>query len=151
MHKSVNIRSVAITDAESISQLMNQLGYATLPSLIAEKITAFSNSLIDQVFIAETEGKVVGVISCHITSLFHQAGASGRITSLVIDKDFRNMKIAKSLVQQAENFFVSQGCIKFEVTSSDRRTEAHEFYKACGYEEDERRFIKYPEKCDLTL
>lgn len=151
MHKSVNIRSVAITDAESISQLMNQLGYATLPSLIAEKITAFSNSLIDQVFVAETERKVIGVISCHITSLFHQAGASGRITSLVVDKDFRNMKIARSLLEKAEDFFIRQGCIKFEVTSGDHRKEAHEFYKSCGYKEDERRFIKYPEKCDLTL
>lgn len=150
MHKLINIRSVATTDAESISHLMNQLGYATSSSLITEKIANFSNSLIDQVFVAETEGKVIGVISCHITSLFHQAGASGRITSLVVDKDFRNMKIARSLLEKAEDFFIRQGCIKVEVTSGDHRKEAHEFYRSCGYEEDERRFIKYPEKKNLA-
>ena len=146
MNSLINTRFAAIADAESISYLMNQLGYVTSPALVTEKISAFSNSLIDQVLVAEVEGKVVGVISCHITSLFHQAGASGRITSLVVDKDFRSMEIARSLLAKAEDFFIRQGCIKFEVTSGDHRKEAHGFYKSCGYEDDERRFIKYPEK-----
>ncbi|RVU86000.1 GNAT family N-acetyltransferase [Leucothrix sargassi] len=138
----MNIRKAERKDALSISQLMDQLGYGASTELIESKLHEFSKNSHDEVFVAQKNDVVVGCISCHITSLFHQKGSSGRITSLVIDQNFRGGGIGKLLVQEAENFFHAKGCIKSEVTSGDHRTEAHSFYESCGYKKDERRFIK---------
>jgi N-acetylglutamate synthase-like GNAT family acetyltransferase len=138
----MNIRPAKIQDSKKISSLMDQLGYGASGQLIEKKLTEFAKTPIDTVFVAEVEGLVVGVISCHITSLFHQAGSSGRITSMVIEQKHRGQGVGKCLVSEAEAFFQSSGCVKSEVTSGDHRPEAHAFYESCGYKLDERRFIK---------
>lgn len=66
----------------------------------------------------------------------------GRITSLVIDSDQRGVGIGQLLVEAADQFFISSGCVRAEVTSGDQRADAHVFYQAQGYLPDERRFMK---------
>lgn len=138
----MNLRRAKTTDAEEISALLNQLGYKITGNLIARKISEFSSVPVDDVFVAEVGGEVVGTISCHIDSLFHQEGNSGRITSLVVDHHYRGRGVGKALVTEAESFFHSYGCVKSEVTSGEHRPEAHAFYESCGYQLDERRFLK---------
>lgn len=138
----MKIRKANKSDSSDISKLMAQLGYPVTPEIIDSKLVEFEATPIDTVFLAELDGRVVGSISCHITSLLHQEGSSGRITSLVIDKECRKMGIGKLLVQEAEDFFIKSGCVKSEVTSGDHRSEAHLFYESCGYELDERRYLK---------
>lgn len=138
----MNVRLADPRDAQEVATLMTQLGYEITSSMIEKKFTEFSNAPIDEVFVAEMEGRIVGVISCHITSLFHQEGSSGRITSLVIDLRHQGSGVGRSLVREAESFFLSSGCVKSEVTSSEHRPEAHAFYESCGYKQDEHRFIK---------
>ena len=136
------VRSATIEDAGDIAALMRQLGYSADPPLIEAKLREFSKNDTDSVFVAELEHEVVGCISCHITSLFHHKGSSGRITSLVIDKNSRRTGIGRALVAQAEELFKAKGCIKSEVTSGSYRLEAHKFYESCGFQEDEPRFVK---------
>lgn len=138
----MNIRNAEIKDAPEIDELMVQLGYRVDRSLIEQKLYQFSGSTVDKVYVAVLERQVVGCISCHITTLFHQEGGSGRITSLVIDEKVRGAGIGKLLVKEAEQFFQDMGCIKSEVTSSNRRLDAHKFYEACGFQENDRRFSK---------
>lgn len=138
----MNIRRAEFRDTKEISYLMTELGYDASSSLLDKKLTEFSQTPIDAVFVAEIDGTIAGCISCHITSLFHQEGSAGRITSLVIDKENRGMGVGKRLVCEAETFFRLHGCVKSEVTSGDHRPEAHAFYRSCGYEQDERRFLK---------
>ncbi len=136
------VRSATIEDAADIAGLMSQLGYTADISLIEDKLREFSGSGTDIVFVAELENEVAGCISCHITSLFHQKGNSGRITSLVIDRGKRRMGIGRALVAEAEEFFRAKGCIKSEVTSGSHRLETHKFYESLGFQKDEPRFIK---------
>ena len=138
----MNIRDAKPEDAKQISALMKELGYEASPDLIKAKLLEFDKTSSDEVFVAEADGAVVGSISCHVTRLFHQSGNSGRITSLVINKEKRGLGTGKALVRQAETYFKSKDCIKSEVTSGDHRKEAHAFYESCGYARDERRFIK---------
>lgn len=138
----VSVRTANISDSEAISELMSQLGYASSPELIERKLKEFEVRDYDQVFVALQGEEVVGVISCHITTLFHQDGASGRITSLVVQSNLNGSGIGKQLVLEAENYFRKMSCIKSEVTSGNTRTAAHEFYLSCGYTKDEQRFLK---------
>ena len=69
----MNVRTANENDAEAISLLMDQLGYQASAKLIADKIKQFRNSTNDAVYVTEND-KVVGAVSCHIISLFHQKG-----------------------------------------------------------------------------
>lgn len=140
---AVLIREARLADADRLAELMPQLGYAIAPARLAEKIADFSNSQSDAVFIAELDDTLVGFISCHLTPLFHQPGNSGRITSLLVERSVRNKGIGQRLVAEVEAFFISQQCVKFEVTSGLDRTESHEFYQALGYQADDFRFAKF--------
>jgi GNAT superfamily N-acetyltransferase len=45
----------------------------------------------------------------------------------------RGQGVSGQLVTAAELFATSRGCVCMEVTSEDRRQDAHEFYRRCGY------------------
>ena len=137
-----NIRSAEISDASKIADLLGELGYDASPALVISKITVLADSRNDRVLVAEKDGIIAGVISLHVTELFHAAGKIGRITSLVIASDTRGEGIGKLLIDVADAFFMSNGCVRAEVTSGDHRLEAHAFYEARGYMPDERRFMK---------
>jgi ribosomal protein S18 acetylase RimI-like enzyme len=81
----------------------------------------FQSSARDAVFIAETSGNLVGVVSLHILELFHEAGRLGRITAFVVDADSRGNGIGTALVAAADKFFRSSGCVRAEVTSGNHR------------------------------
>lgn len=137
-----SIRTAEVRDCCEIAKLMLELGYPTSPELLERKLKEFEGRDYDQVFVAELDEEIIGVISCHITSLFHQEEASGRITSLVVKSGLAGTGIGSRLVQTAEEYFKNCNCIKSEVTSGNIRTGAHEFYISCGYARDEQRFLK---------
>jgi GNAT superfamily N-acetyltransferase len=137
-----NIRLAETSDASKIAKLLAELGYVGSPALVISKITVLAGSPNDLVLVAENEGIIAGVISLHVTELFHAAGRIGRITALVIASDKRGEGIGKLLTEAADSFFRSTGCVRAEVTSGDHRPEAHAFYETQGYMPDERRFMK---------
>jgi GNAT superfamily N-acetyltransferase len=94
------------------------------------------------VWVAERGGTVLGVVSVHLTPLFHAAGFQGRVTSLVVRADARGHGIGGMLMRQAEAFCWAAGCARVELTSGDHRAEAHRFYEGLGYHVRSRRYVK---------
>ena len=137
-----HVRSANADDAHAIAALMLQLGYEISCELVSRKVSRFSCSSDDAVFVAELDGLIVGVMSLHTLEMFHCDGRLGRITSLVIDGKHRGSGVGKLLVCAADEYFVRNGCVGAEVTSGDHRGQAHGFYESQGYAFDERRFIK---------
>jgi GNAT superfamily N-acetyltransferase len=66
----------------------------------------------------------------------------GRITSLIVDEKHRGRGIDQMLVQVAECWFHSVGCVKAEVTSGDDRIDAHRFYEREAFSRDGQRLSK---------
>ena len=62
----------------------------------------------DTVFVAESDGRVIGCISIHTCEPFHRCSRAGRITALVVDADYRSQGIGRALVEMAEKFCESK-------------------------------------------
>ena len=154
MPASIIVRSATESDSSNIAALLSELGYRLEVAQVRDNIALLSSSASDRVLVAEamagttadTGAKVVssivGVLSFHVIPLFHVVGNLGRITSLVVNAQWQRRGVGSQLLQAAEEFGWSQGCVRIEVTSGDRRAGAHEFYQRWGYQCDERRFIK---------
>lgn len=136
------VRNPTTIDVSNLALLMSELGYEIGVADLECKLVEFDRNEHDQVYVAESRGEILGCITCHITTLFHQIGNSGRITSLVVAEASRGTGVGRRLMEQAEEYFKAMGCVKIEVTSSSHRLAAHEFYLNYGFERDEMRFIK---------
>jgi len=135
-------RPAELIDAERISALMSELGYQASSQLIERKLLVLGKSANDLVLAVDDNETVIGVVSLHVQEMFHQEGRLGRITSLVIDEQYRGIGVGTLLVSEADRFFKRSVCVRAEVTSGDHRPQAHMFYQQQGYQQDERRFLK---------
>jgi ribosomal protein S18 acetylase RimI-like enzyme len=83
--------------------------------------------------VADADGNLLGLVAVHVEPFIQLPGSCGRIVALVVSDQARRQGIATRLMTAAESFAVEQGCVRFEVTSSNYRAEAHEFYERRGY------------------
>ncbi|MGI5131372.1 GNAT family N-acetyltransferase [Pseudonocardia sp. CA-107938] len=130
----MEIRSARIADTDAVNELLVQLGYpGGGRSTTAERIRSWVDDPTRAVLVADADGDVLGVIAVQICPFFERDGAWARITALVVADRARRQGVGARLVEAAEEFAAGHGCIRVEVTSADRRHDAHSFYKRRGY------------------
>ncbi|WP_423057256.1 GNAT family N-acetyltransferase [Brevibacterium linens] len=130
----MRIRLACSDDAEAINELLTQLGYPQNDrKTTASRLKAWADFPAGAAYLVETDDAALGVIAVHICPFFEHDGASARITALVVSEQARGRGVGSRLVEAAEAFAASHGCSRMEVTSNDRRTDAHAFYERCGY------------------
>jgi GNAT superfamily N-acetyltransferase len=137
------IREASPTDIPTIKQLLAQLGYPDLNEADVVKKIANYQQASYKLLVSEDESRVTGFIALHTFDIFHSIGRIGRITAFCVDENIRGTGIGSRLMEAAEAWFTAQGCTKLEVTSNERRTATHAYYKNKGWTEDSRRFVKY--------
>ncbi|MDI5977854.1 GNAT family N-acetyltransferase [Amycolatopsis magusensis] len=121
-------------DAVAVTELLDQLGYpGNSAAATAARIRAWAGDPAGAVYVADAGGEVVGVVAVHTCPFFERAGSWGRIVALVVAERVRGRGVGGQLVTAAELFAASRGCLRVEVTSADRREDAHEFYRRRGY------------------
>jgi GNAT superfamily N-acetyltransferase len=69
----------------------------------------------------------------------------GRLIALVVDAHARGLGVGRALVAHVEERARPEGCVQLDLSSSDRREDAHAFYRRLGFDDASRRFVK-----DLT-
>lgn len=125
-------------DAASLVRLLDQMGYNLTLTQMQKRIEAFS-AQHHQVWIAEKENHLIGVIAFACYELFRIPAKCCHIETLVIDQVYQGQGVGKALVALAENYARAQGASVVElITSNHRRASgAHAFYQTLGYRDQQ--------------
>lgn len=127
-------RQARDTDAPAVNRLLHQLGYPQESDpATAARIRQWAEHPDSAAYVAEADGEVLGVVAVHVCPFFERPGSWARLVALVVADHARRRGVGGRLVAEAESFATSHGCVRMEVTSADRRADAHAFYRRHGY------------------
>jgi GNAT superfamily N-acetyltransferase len=135
------IRDAKPADAAGLVELIRSLGHEIDQKSVRKNLAALRKSG-ETPFVATLGKRVVGLVGINKRIAVHKPAPIGRMSVLVVAEDAQGKGIGRMLVEVAEAWFRKQGCTLVEVTSNDRRTAAHAFYRHLGYERTSIRFAK---------
>ena len=139
----IKIRKVEIGDAEAVRDISAEgLGYCCDLALVQKKIAGV-NEAREAVFVAETDGDVIGYI--HVERydvLYFETMAN--VLGLSVLEAYHKMGVGKALLFAAEDWARQNNIKMMRLNSGMNRTDAHGFYEHFGYvsEKDQKRFVK---------
>ena len=127
------IRNAKIEDSESITELSNQLGYATVNTDMQSRLEKILEHGENCVYVASENGQVVGWIH-GFYSMRVESDFFVEIGGLVVSENFRKKGIGKKLVDELIEWARLKNCEKIRVRCNVIRTESHRFYEKIGFE-----------------
>jgi GNAT superfamily N-acetyltransferase len=137
----LKIRDAKPSDAPRLVKLIHELGHEIDEKRVRKNLAALKKTG-ETPLVATLDKQVVGMCGVGRRVVIHRPAPLGRITALVVTRDAQDHGIGRMLVEAAENWMRKEGCQLVEVTSNDRRTAAHAFYRHLGYERSSIRFFK---------
>ena len=135
------VREAKPADLPRLLELIRYLGHEIDERQLRKNFKALKKSG-ELPLVATLDKKVVGMCGVGARVVIHRPAPLGRITALVVAKEAQDHGIGRILVEAAEQWCRKKGCALVEVTSNDRRTAAHAFYRHLGYERTSIRFFK---------
>src|SRR5690348_2503969 len=135
------IRDAKPADVPRLVELIRFLGHDIDEKSLRKNLSALKKA--GETPLVATLGKqVVGLCGISARVMVHRDAPIGRISPLVVAEEAQGHGIGRMLVDAAEAWMRKKGCNLVEVTSNDRRAEAHAFYRHMGYERTSIRFAK---------
>ena len=135
------LRDAKPRDAARIVELIHFLGHEVSEKQVRKNLDALK-TIGETPLVATVEKEVVGLVGIHRMVALHRPAPVGRIPLLVVAKEAQGLGLGRILVDAAEQWCRRKGCQIIEVTSNDRRAQAHAFYRHLGYERTSIRFFK---------
>ena len=135
------LRDARPADAARIVDLIHQLGHPIDEKQVRTNLAALKKAG-ELPLVATLDKSVIGLVGVHRMITVHRDAPVGRIPVLVVSEKARGHGVGRLLVDAAEQWCRKQGCKLIEVTSNDRRADAHAFYRHLGYERTSIRFFK---------
>ena len=137
-----DLRSAMIADADDVARLLSELGYPCEIDDAAERIDAIAANDRQALVLARRDGAVCGLVALDFMYSLPLGTITCRVTALVVTPTAQGLGIGRQLLKEAERRARTGGASRIELTSGSQRTEAHAFYRACGYKDSSVRFVK---------
>jgi N-acetylglutamate synthase-like GNAT family acetyltransferase len=138
----LTIRDARPEDAEQLARLVGQLGYPASVEAVARRVNRLAASEADRLVVAELEEQVVGLASVHVSLSVEYDQPAAKLSAIVVHGSCRRNGVGEALVRTMEEEARARGCCLIFLTTSERRGDAHTFYRRLGFEETGRRFAK---------
>ncbi|HEX5257465.1 MAG TPA: GNAT family N-acetyltransferase [Sphingomicrobium sp.] len=135
------VREARPADAPRLAELIRDLGHEIDEKSVRKNLSALKKT-DETPLVATIHKEVAGLCGVSARVMIHREVPVGRISPLVVAKEAQGHGIGRMLVEAAEDWMRKKGCRLVEVTSNDRRAEAHAFYRHMGYERTSIRFAK---------
>ncbi len=139
----VYVREAKLTDAAAICRISsNDLGYDCEEQFVKERLEKL-DAIREVVFVAELDGTVAGYVHAEIYSLLYWEPMVN-ILGLAVSSDCRRQGAGKALMERVEEWVRIRGLKEIRLNSGGTRKEAHEFYRAVGFDNEKMqiRFLK---------
>ena len=139
----MNIRKADEKDAFAICKISREeLGYECDEEFVLRRLIELDNRR-EIVFIAEIDNIVVGYVHAEVYKTLY-FDSMINILGLAVLSDYRRQGVGRKLLSRAEMWARDLGISKVRLNSGGSRKEAHEFYRAMGYdnEKEQIRFMK---------
>ena len=138
----MTVREATNADFESVVRLYRQLNPDD-PVLVDGSDRATFEVIVEtsnlHIFVAEIEGLIAATCYLNvIPNLTRRASPYGVIENVVTDVSFRGKGLGKAVVQQALRQAWLAGCYKVMLLTGSRKESTREFYRACGFNDDEK-------------
>jgi predicted N-acetyltransferase YhbS len=142
-----NIRKATVQDLPRILTLYEELTNEkiNISTDTAQKVFAQIGAMPNQYFlVAEQDGCVVGTLFLQIVpNLTHNALPWAILENMIVDSRYRRQGFGRLLIESAVASCREAGCYKVQLLSNKKRQEAHQFYRASGFEDSSLGFRKY--------
>jgi predicted N-acetyltransferase YhbS len=139
----ITIRAAAPSDAPTLCELLEQLGYPATESEIPGRLAALANFPSAAAFVATNGfGEIVGLVTAHLIPSLHDNDPVAWLTTLVVLEDAREAGIGSALVRHVERWAAQKGARRISVTSGIQRKATHAFYEKRDYVNTGLRFSK---------
>ena len=128
------IREAVQSDANAIWQLNStEMGYAFTLDATIDNLSKLLHSPSDKIFVAICDGSVVGYVHANDYDLLY-APHMKNIMGIAVSSAYKRKCIGSALLQYVENWALETGASGIRLVSGATRTDAHAFYRCCGYE-----------------
>lgn len=138
-----DLRSASLVDADDVAALLSEMGYPCDVDDAARRISAIVDNDRQALVVARCDGVVCGLLALDFMYYLPLGTTTCRITALVVRNDAQGRGLGRRLLKEAERRARFGGAARLEITSGSQRSDAHAFYRACGYSDGTLRFIKH--------
>ena len=144
-------RKSELEDCENVYQLICELENESLDFEMFSKIyKEQQNSFNYYCLLCELNDQVIGLLNMRFEGQLHHAEYIAEIMEFVILPDYRGEGIGKEMFAKACEIAKINGCTRLELSSNQRRKNAHRFYLRKGLENTSYKFSQSLEYIDLT-
>ena len=103
----------------------------------------FQHAILNHsIFISKDNDRITGYLVLSITYQMHHCGKVAEVVELCVDNDFQNRKIGTDLLNHAMTYAKLQGCVNMDITTNQKRKDAHRFYRRNGLNNTHYKFTK---------
>lgn len=127
------IREGKTDDASAIYELnKNELGYEYDAEKTRKRLAQILISSHDKIIVAVVQNVVVGYVHAVDYDVLY-APPMKDILGIAVSNKYKRHGIGKSLLCAVENWAKDTGACGVRLVTGETRTEAHAFYRHCGY------------------
>ena len=138
------IRRFEINDLDRVFELLNELYEGKLKYDVFSKI--YQDKLNDNnsyYVVAVIDNKIVGVLTSELEVKLTRERKQMYIDTIIVDENYRNKGIGKTLMENALNYAKDNNCEIVELTSRIKNENAHRFYEGIGFKKHSFKFKMY--------